>query len=240
MNPTLTLDRLDDLIQSHSILRHPFYVAWQRGDLTRAQLATYATVYYPHVAAFPGYLEAAIACADDPVIRTSLERNLDDERGVPKPHPELWLDFAEELGLDRRTVASAAPHSAAATTVDVFTALTGRDITSALAALYSYESQQPAVAGQKANDLRHRYGMQNPRALAYFDVHATTDVEHCAHEREALGRCVDAHADASAVALLQAGREALGAYWALLDGICEATGIPMADCDGGGSRGHVN
>jgi len=34
-----TLDLLDRLIQSRSILRHPFYVAWQRGELSGEQLA---------------------------------------------------------------------------------------------------------------------------------------------------------------------------------------------------------
>jgi pyrroloquinoline-quinone synthase len=48
-----TLDRLDRLIQFRSILRHPFYVTWQRGELTAEQLAIYARAYYPHVASFP-------------------------------------------------------------------------------------------------------------------------------------------------------------------------------------------
>src|SRR3972149_8318756 len=113
MNPQDTLDRLDLLIQSISILRHPFYVAWQRGELTADQLATYAQVYYPHVASFPRYLEAAIDSADDPVIRAELERNLADERMVPKAHNELWLGFAEGPGLDRGGVARADLHPAA-------------------------------------------------------------------------------------------------------------------------------
>ena len=228
MKPTNTLECLDNLIQSHSILRHPFYVAWQRGVLTRAQLATYARVYYPHVEAFPGYLEAALACTDDPVIRAGLERNLDDERGVPSPHPELWLDFAEELGLDRRTVASATPHPAAAAMVSAFNGLASRDIASALAALYSYESQQPEVARQKADGLRAHYGVQNPRGLSYFDVHATTDIDHRSQERDGLARCIDG--DVSDV-VLPSAREALEAYWHLLDGVCEAAGISMADGD---------
>ena len=237
MNPTHTLECLDNLIQSHSILRHPFYVAWQRGVLTRAQLATYASVYYPHVAAFPGYLEAALACTDDPVIRTSLERNLDDERGQPSPHPELWLDFAEELGSDRRVVASTTPHSAAAAMVSVFTRLAGRDIASALTALYSYESQQPEVARQKADGLRSHYGVQSPKGLAYFDVHATTDLDHRTHERDGLASCIQA--DESDL-VLQAAREALAAYWHLLDGVCEAADISMADCDGSDRRASTN
>ena len=94
MTPQDTLAKLDRLIESRSILRHPFYVAWERGELSRDQLATYAATYYPHVAAFPGYLEAALATADDPVVAEELRDNLADETSNPKPHPELWLDFA--------------------------------------------------------------------------------------------------------------------------------------------------
>ena len=63
------LRRLDDLIASRSILEHPFYVAWTAGTLSREQLAAYAESYYPHVAAFPGYLEQAAANATDAVVR---------------------------------------------------------------------------------------------------------------------------------------------------------------------------
>ena len=83
------LNKLDALIQSQSILRHPFYIAWREGKLTKTQLATYARVYWPHVAAFPSYLEASIEKTADPVVREALGRNLHDELTRPKPHPEL-------------------------------------------------------------------------------------------------------------------------------------------------------
>ena len=67
-----TLRALDELIRERSILQHAFYRAWQRGELTRSQLATYSRVYYPHVAAFPNYLENAISCAEDLSTRRTL------------------------------------------------------------------------------------------------------------------------------------------------------------------------
>src|SRR3954466_14670944 len=90
MRPDETIRCLDELIQSRSILAHPFYQAWRRGELTTRQLATYATVYFSHVAAFPGYLERASHRADDPLVRAELADNLSDERGNPAPHNELW------------------------------------------------------------------------------------------------------------------------------------------------------
>jgi pyrroloquinoline-quinone synthase len=218
-----TLRRLDALIQSRSILRHPFYVAWQDGALTRQQLQAYASVYYPHVAAFPSYLHAAIATARDPVIRAELERNLRDELTVPQPHAELWLDFAAALDLDRAAVAAAAPQPAAQRVVASFQRLSRQGTPQALAALYAYESQQPDVSRRKADGLQRHYGIQDDAAVRYFDVHAVTDLEHRAGEQRALERCV---ADGAApAAVLAAAGAALDAYWALLDGVCLAGGM---------------
>jgi pyrroloquinoline-quinone synthase len=223
MQPEETLKQLDQLIQSRSILCHPFYVAWQRGELTGGQLATYAAVYYPHVAAFPHYLEAAIKAADDPQVIAELERNLADELGVPAPHNELWLDFAAGLGLARESVASAAVHPAARRMVVTFLNLSKRSIASGLAALYAYESQQPEVSRQKADGLRSFYGIDEPDALAYFEVHAEADLEHRAGERRVLAHCLEA--GASGDEIIQAAGQALDAYWGLLDGVCAEAGI---------------
>jgi len=35
------------------------------GELSIEQLAAYSEIYYPHIAAFPGYLEVAIQASSD-------------------------------------------------------------------------------------------------------------------------------------------------------------------------------
>lgn len=221
-----TLRRLDRLIQFGSILRHPFYVAWQRGELTHEQLATYATVYYPHVASFPCYLQSAMDGAEDSGVRSELGRNLAEELAHPKPHNELWLDFAEGLGVDRTAVAGAPVHPGAQQIVHTFERLGRGGTASALAALYSYESQQPEVSRQKADGLRCLYGLDSPTVLAYFEVHAETDVRHRHGERRALMRCLATGARPEAI--LDSAREALDAYWGLLDGICQEASVPVS------------
>ena len=218
-----TLNELDTLIQSRSILQHPFYVAWQEGELSREQLATYARVYWPHVGAFPSYLETAAATTDDPVTRATLEDNLDDERSNPKPHPELWLDFAESLGQPRQYVIDAASHDSADHMVETFTRLVRSSTAEGVAALYAYESQQPEVSCQKRSGLQENYGITSDKALAYFNVHAEADVAHSRDERDVLRRCLDDGVDPAT--LLGAAVEALDAYWGLLDGVCEEAGI---------------
>jgi len=217
------LRQLDDMIRERSILQHPFYQAWEKGVLSREQLATYARIYFPHVRAFTDYLESSIALANDPAVRAELVDNLEDERGNPAPHDELWLAFAEGVGADRQQVADAAPHAAAQAMVDTFQKLADQSLAGGLAALYAYESQQPDVSCTKIAGLRGHYGIEDKATLEYFEVHEAADVRHRQGERDALAACLEAGVPAHVVT--EATRQALDAYWGLLDGVCAETGI---------------
>ena len=94
------LEQIDNDIAEKHLLKHPFYLAWARGELTREALTDYAKQYYHHVAAFPTYLSAVHAkCDDQPVRRQILLNLIDEEAGSPN-HPELWKKFAEGLGVE--------------------------------------------------------------------------------------------------------------------------------------------
>lgn len=220
-----TLHLLDRLVRKRSILQHPFYRAWQRGELSRQQLATYSRAYYPHVAAFPKYLENAIQCAVDPAIKITIEDNLHDELTNPESHADLWLDFAFATGQNRDAVKSAPPLNGVAQATSTFHRLTSRDIASGLTALYAYESQQPEVAAEKLRGLRESYRMHDRAALNYFSVHATADVGHRAAERRAISRCLEAGTPPRVV--MDAANEALTAYWILLDSVSEEADIQI-------------
>jgi pyrroloquinoline-quinone synthase len=216
-----TLAELDARIAARSILQHPFYRAWSAGTLTRADLATYARVYYPHVAAFPEYLRSAIDGAELPAVRAELVENLREEESEPRPHAELWLAFSAAVGADPEAVCTAEPAASTREVVADFRRLCGTSTASALAALYAYESQQPEVSEQKAAGLRERYGVEDSSALAYFTVHSQADRRHRDGERHAIARCLEAGASGEEV--LAAAEAALDAYWRLLDGVCAET-----------------
>ncbi len=222
MTPTATaaevLHDLDTLIAQRSILEHPFYRAWTMGALTREDLAVYARVYYPHVAAFPDYLRHAIAGADMDIVKIALEENLHDELTVPTAHTELWLRFADAVGANREQVRTAAATTGTAEVTDTFRRLCATSPTQALTALYAYESQQPAVAQEKLTGLKQQYGLTDDQALAYFTVHTEADITHRDAERRALEACLEAGATREEV--LNAANEALDAYWHLLDAVC--------------------
>jgi len=220
-----TLKQLDDLIASRSILNHPFYQAWTAGTLTRADLQTYAASYYPHVAAFPGYLETAAAGAQDAAIRAELLDNLREEVSEPAPHPELWLQFADGMGADRSTITAAPTTEATQATVSAFQSLCQESTLAGVVALYAYESQQPEVAKRKAAGLCERYGVTDSKTLEYFTVHAEADLRHREGERRAIETLLEN--GASADETLKAANRALDAYWGLLDGVCVEAGIEM-------------
>jgi pyrroloquinoline-quinone synthase len=226
MNSEQILDELDRLVAQRSILQHPFYQAWSAGHLSQDDLATYARVYYPHVAAFPDYLATAAELATDSLVRAELLDNLREELAVPVAHSELWLRFGEAMGAARADVTSADPAPETLNTTNRFRALAAKSTAAAVASLYAYESQQPGVSTQKEHGLREHYGVKDARALEYFTVHAEADVRHREGERAALRRCLDAGATRDEV--IDAANEALDAYWRLLDGVCREASIPLA------------
>jgi pyrroloquinoline-quinone synthase len=181
------LETIEQQIAAKHILTHPFYQAWQRGELTRQALADYATQYHHHVAAFPTYLSALHSHTSDTTTRRAVLENLiDEEAGAPN-HPELWLQFAEGVGADRDAVLKSRAEPETEALIGTFKTLC-RDgsVAAGLAALYAYESQIPAVSETKIQGLIGFYGITSPEALAYFRVHQEADVEHSAVERRLL------------------------------------------------------
>lgn len=212
---TQTLDRM---VEEWSLLKHPFYLEWTRGTLKFARLCDYAVQYYRHVEAFPRYLSAIHSrCSDIATRQTLLENLIEEERGEEN-HPELWLRFAEGLGLKREEVLDAAPLSGTAKLVDTFTHLTRElPVQAGLAALYVYESQIPAVANAKIEGLKRFYDVADDRALSFFRVHEKADVWHARTGARLIEHEVSRTGNAAAV--LEAGRDALGALWQMLDGV---------------------
>src|ERR1051326_8961212 len=185
------LDSIDQQIAAKHLLTHPFYLAWTRGELTRAALADYARQYYHHVAAFPTYLSAVHArCDEQPTRKQLLDNLVDEEAGSPN-HPELWLQFAEGVGVAREDVTASVEWSETSNLIGTFRSICSQGATAeGLAALYAYESQIPAVAVAKIKGLVEDYNVTDPQRYQYFPVHIEADREHAAAERSMLERYV--------------------------------------------------
>lgn len=208
------MTRVDEAVAARRLLDHPFYTAWSRGELDHEVLSRYAEQYYHWVSAFPTFLSQAHANCPDLEARREILANLNDEEAGPDNHPELWLRFGDALGLDREAVRAAAPLPETRAAVDAYRTLC-RDgsYVAALAALYAYESQQPAVSASKREGLAAWYGIE--AGHDFFVEHETADVAHSAAER----RLIEAHAAGHADEVLAAVAVALDATYTLLDGV---------------------
>src|SRR5215471_17315060 len=92
------LEALDRLVAEKHLLKHPFYVMWTEGRLTRENIKEYAISYYPHVAAFPRYVSGVHSGCEDAVLRQDLLENLVEEERGEQNHPALWRRFASAMG----------------------------------------------------------------------------------------------------------------------------------------------
>ena len=56
-------ERIDGLLEQHSLLKHPFYQAWSDGKLEMESLAGYSKEYYQLVKAVPEFMNPLIEMA---------------------------------------------------------------------------------------------------------------------------------------------------------------------------------
>jgi pyrroloquinoline quinone (PQQ) biosynthesis protein C len=198
-------------LEGRALLTHPFYRRWEAGRLEQSELAEYAVHYRAFEAALPVVLGAVVDRLreeGEPEASAMVERNLADELGRPRAHLELFDQFA---GRVPAVATATSPGPAATRLVDTYLELAAEGPVAALAGLAAYETQAAAIAGSKADGLRHWYGM-DPVGTEFWDVHAEMDAIHGDWTVDALARL---GADPSEVA--DAARRGADAWWALLD-----------------------
>jgi pyrroloquinoline-quinone synthase len=197
---------VDEVLADRRLLDHPFYRRWEAGELTRRELAAYASQYRHFERVLPEVLGEAWSSMADGDARRTVRAHLDDELGVPAPHAELFEGFAVALGV---TDHPATPATSAL--VEHYRCAARRGPVALVAALAAYETQSADIARSKAQGLRARYGLTHEETR-FWDVHADMDVEHGAWTLDAL-----ADLDADPAVVRAEARAAAEAWWALLD-----------------------
>ena len=217
------LEEIDNDIAEKHLLKHPFYLAWTLGELSKEALTDYAQQYYHHVAAFPTYLSAVHAHCDHQATRKQLLNNLIDEEAGSPNHPELWKKFVDGLGVEDADLAQTEKQPETKNLINTFRSVCGqRSTAEGLAALYAYESQIPSICESKIDGLKKHYGFTKPEHYEYFTVHIGADREHSAAEREMLSRHLDAHNFESVKVSVN---RVLDALWNMLSGVCRRHAI---------------
>jgi pyrroloquinoline-quinone synthase len=188
------VERIDAARAQWNVLDHPFYLRWERGELTRDELAFYAGEYR----------HAVVALADTAAAGAEAKHAAEE-----RAHIELWDSFAESVDatLDRPPTVE---------TQDCADAWRVERSDEAHAVLYAVESGQPDISRTKFTGLIEHYGFAaGSSATEYFEVHAERDHEHAAASAEALRETSPADADR----LVAAATRALVGNWRLLDGV---------------------
>lgn len=155
------------------VLDHPFYQAWERGELSGGQLAVYHRSYADFIQRIPSYWQRVVD-AFLPDLR-STPAVVQDER----EHILLWHAWG-------RTLASPVDYPRMNTLLDTLDVMTPSQL---LGALQAFEIQQPEVAVTKKTTLLRYYGFREGN-LSYFDAHQREEA-HIAFGRRIAERYAD-------------------------------------------------
>jgi pyrroloquinoline-quinone synthase len=174
----MNLSELNNRLDKLHLLNHPFYVAWERGELTQEILQDYAEQYYQHIKAFPRYISATHSMCEDIEKRKILLDNLSDEEDLNKDHPMLWKQFALAAGADESSLDLVKQEYFTSDLIENFFRLSRSSYAEGLGALYAYERQVPEIAETKIKGLIDHYNISTDQGLEYFVVHKDADVLH--------------------------------------------------------------
>lgn len=198
-------DRVETIAAQKNVLRHPFYVRWSEGSLSRDELASYAGQYRHAVVALAA---AASSAARSPEAGDDAEA-LFSHAAEESDHVALWDQFVGQVDGDPAASANRETRVCA----EAWAGDASRPLLHTLTAMYAIESAQPAISQTKLTGLADHYGIQSS---PYFEVHRALDVEHAAQARELIERRLT---DADEDALLRTAEGVLDANWLLLDGV---------------------
>lgn len=210
------LEQIDAMINERHLLTHSFYEKWVTGTLPIDAVRTYAGQYYAFESAFPRFLSAIHSRCERGDVRQTILDNLWDEEHGDENHAELWLRFAEGVGMNRDDVVGATQNEATRSLVETYRRTAAEaPVVAGIAAIHAYERQVPDVAKAKIAGLGAHYGIRDQRTLEFWEVHRSLDEHHAAGERAALADTPEEDREA----VLEATQEALNAWWQFLDGV---------------------
>jgi pyrroloquinoline-quinone synthase len=217
MNLKVFQNALDARVARYELLDHPFYRAWSAGRLSPEHLRAYANEYFHHVAAFPTFLSTLHSRLEDSALRRAVLRDLAEEEVEGRAHSDMWLDFAEGVGLSPDKVRSGHPGAHVRRLIERFRRSAWEDSPfEVVAALYAYESQMPRISGETARGLVRHYGA-DARTCGYFALHSYSDVRRAQIWCDELLRVV-AQDGTLAEPALNATERAANWLWQALDG----------------------
>ena len=200
------IQRIDQIIEARSLLKHPFYEMWSDGKLTQESLAGYSKEYFQLVKAVPEFMAPIIEKAPNSVI-AELTENQQEE----SDHIQPWISFAGELGISEDELISYSGLNKTKKAVSDLTELMNT-FDGGACAMYAFEKEIPKISQTKLDGLSEFYQITSDDATEYFKLHTEADVRHAASWRNILEK---SNADTSN--LIEIAEKSVSAQNMLLD-----------------------
>jgi len=166
--------KIDQIIEERSLLEHPFYQTWSEGKLTRDALAGYAKEYFQLVKAVPKFMEPLLENAPE-----SMYNELDYNQAEETSHIDLWIKFANELGISNNELINYTGSEKTNKAVSTLNSLMS-SFESGASAMYAFEKEIPKISQTKLEGLAEFYGLTSEDVTKYFKEHMEADIRHTA------------------------------------------------------------
>lgn len=174
------MEKIDNLIEEMSLLKHPFYIEWSAGKLSLESLSGYSQEYYHLVKAVPLFVNSIIQYSPE-----SIKEELVSLKNEEVDHIDPWIKFASELGVAQNQIKSYSGLEKTRKAIEEISPLMTSFIGGA-AAMYALEQEVPKISSTKIEGLKEFYGLTSEDALDYFKIHTEADIRHADTWRKVL------------------------------------------------------
>lgn len=204
-----------DMEKKH-LSKHKFYELWNEGKISTEALQGYAQQYYKFVSEFPRFVSRVHSNTPYEEDRMAILENLNEEEDKNLPHAELWLRFAEGIGVKRDMIDAKMLPETSKMLVEL-RKLCSENFLDGSAAILAYEAQISEIAKLKMDGLKKHYNLKDKSALKFFEVHGKVDIEHQKTWKKIIAR--HAKTKAQKAGARKALNRSLDAMWQMLDGV---------------------
>jgi len=208
---TQIIQKIDQIIEERSLLKHPFYEMWSDGKLEFDSLAGYSKEYFQLVKQVPKFMEPLIDLAPDEM-KDELIFNMNEETS----HIELWRKFAGEMHISREELSN---YQGLEKTNDAVSGLSVlmNSFNLGACAMYAFEKEIPKISEIKLQGLKEFYGLDSKNATEYFEQHMEADIRHSASWKKIIERSSE-----NEEKIIQTVTKSISAQNLLLDSCLEA------------------
>lgn len=206
---SLLIQKIDELIEQHSLLKHQFYQMWSDGKLSQESLSGYSKEYFQLVKQVPSFVAS--------VAKYAPKSNLEELRANQKEESEHivpWTRFAKALGVPEKELEKYEGLEKTKKAISEISSLMG-SLEGGAAAMYALEKEIPKISQTKLEGLNKFYGITDYDATQYFELHKEADIRHAKTWQKILER------NSQNENLLKIAERSLLAQNLLLDGCYE-------------------